>query len=148
MVSSSMPSKQKSPQAPWTHCNSSSWSKAISPWALERASLGSIHPLQSMSRRSSRQKKKIPWKDICGQLGGLFVDFTFIDPSRYFNGNLTTLTFLWLFCGVIRLCEVYFVLQNRRKEARRLANPVAWARDKLKSYKEMETEHPDFVYKM
>jgi len=40
------------------------------------------------------------------------------------------------------------VLQNRRKEARRLANPVAWARDKLKSYKEMETEHPDFVYKM
>ncbi|CZR69997.1 uncharacterized protein PAC_19898 [Phialocephala subalpina] len=94
----------------------------------------------------SRRAMSIPLQNISGQLGGLAVSFTFVDPPRYFNGNLATLILLSVLIFTVVLCELYFVTQNRRKAAHKVADPAWVAENQIKSYAELGTDHPDFMY--
>ena len=72
--------------------------------------------------------------------------YTFINPPRYFSGNLVTLILLGVCFSCIVLCEMYFVMQNRRKVARNVTD-LAWKADnQTKSYAELGTDHPDLMY--
>lgn len=94
----------------------------------------------------SRRALSLPLQNICGQIGGLAVSFTFIDPPRYFKGNLSTLVLQAVLVVAVILCEVYFVTQNKRKVAHIAADPAWAAENKAKSYEELGTDHPDFMY--
>lgn len=94
----------------------------------------------------SRRAMSLPLQNISGQLGGLAVSYTFTDPPRYFTGNLSTLILLGVLIATVVLCEVYFILQNRKKLERNITDQVWVAENHNRSYAEMGTNHPDFMY--
>jgi hypothetical protein len=92
----------------------------------------------------SKRAIAIPIQNSVGQIGGLYVNYVFVDPPKYLKGSIATLAVLGvLFCLAAGL-EVYFVLQNRKKEQNRDSD---WCREnRWKNYEELGAEHPDFMY--
>lgn len=91
-----------------------------------------------------RRALSIPLQNACGQFGGLAVSYTFTDGPRYFQGTIATIGCLAALCIIIAGLDLYFLRQNRHKHA--LRGSEQWVADCEKSFDELGTNHPEFLF--
>ncbi|OKL63314.1 hypothetical protein UA08_01807 [Talaromyces atroroseus] len=94
----------------------------------------------------SRRAMAIPLQNVAGQVGGLAVSYTYINPPRYANGTLATLVLLATLLLVVAVLECYFFAQNKKKVTRIEEDPAWYEVNRNKAFDELGTEHPDFRY--
>jgi hypothetical protein len=92
----------------------------------------------------SRRALALPLQNAVGQIGGLAVNYTFVDAPRYLGGTIATIGCLGsLFC-IVAILDVYFVRQNRKKAA--AVGTQQYEFDRTKTLDELGSAHPDFTF--
>lgn len=92
----------------------------------------------------SRRAVALPLQNAVAQLGGLSVNYTFVDSPRYLKGTIATLCCLGALLCIVAALDVYFVTQNRKKAA--AAGTAQFEADRRKTLDELGGAHPDFTY--
>ncbi|PWN89498.1 MFS general substrate transporter [Acaromyces ingoldii] len=92
----------------------------------------------------SRRALSIPLQNVFGQIGGLASGYTFVDSPRYFRGTLGACGNLIGLTVLVAILDLYFMHENRKKRAR--ADSDETLDDRLRSFDELGTKHPDFYF--
>lgn len=94
----------------------------------------------------SRRAMAIPLQNVAGQIGGLVVSYTYTNSPRYTNGTLATLVLLGVLLVAVTVLESYFFAENKKKALRIEEHPEWYEVNRLKTFDELGTGHPDFKY--
>ena len=94
----------------------------------------------------SRRAMAIPLQNVAGQVGGLAVSYTYVNPPRYANGTLGTLIMLIILILTVLMLDAYFLVQNRRKDERVRGDTEWYETNRRRTFDEMGTAHPEFRY--